>query len=139
MKKCPNCGKMNLDKAAVCKECQCEIDHIVSGAFEIKRPEKAKNDKDEVQYTVIKETDYYKERLEPAWEYPDPDDQWLFAETVKEYVGTKYDILYVFADNTYKEMRGQSSVPEYALAMARTNIGYHEAKCRLKKRWWWQK
>ena len=34
MKKCPNCGKMNLDKAGVCKECQCEIDCVAPGTFE---------------------------------------------------------------------------------------------------------
>ena len=139
MKKCPNCGKMNLDKAEVCMDCQCEIDHIAPGAFSIKKPKQTKIDKDDVQYTIIKETDYYKERLEPAWEYPDSDDQWLFAETVTEYVGTKYDILYVFADHTYKEMRGLSQIPESALSMARTNIGYDEAKCWLKKRWFWMK
>ena len=33
MKKCPNCGKMNLDKAEVCKECQCEIHNVVPGTF----------------------------------------------------------------------------------------------------------
>ena len=31
---------------------------------------------------IIKEIDIYKEHLEPAWEYPNPDDQWIFAETV---------------------------------------------------------
>ena len=35
MKKCPNCGKMNLDKADVCKECQCEIDCVAPGTFAI--------------------------------------------------------------------------------------------------------
>lgn len=33
MKKCPNCGKMNLDKANVCKECQCEIHDVAPGTF----------------------------------------------------------------------------------------------------------
>lgn len=36
MKKCPNCGKMNLDKANVCKECQWEIHDVESGTFEVK-------------------------------------------------------------------------------------------------------
>lgn len=35
MKKCPNCGKMNLDKSDVCKECQCEIDCVAPGTFAI--------------------------------------------------------------------------------------------------------
>lgn len=33
MKKCPNCGKMNLDKAEVCKGCQCEIHDVAPGTF----------------------------------------------------------------------------------------------------------
>ena len=37
VKKCPNCGKMNLDKANVCAECQCEIHDIAAGTF--KAPE----------------------------------------------------------------------------------------------------
>jgi hypothetical protein len=53
-------------------------------------------------YTIIKEIDLYKEHLKPAWEYPNRDDQWLFAETVSEYVGTEYDVLYVYDDNTYQ-------------------------------------
>ena len=42
MKKCPNCGKMNLDNACVCKECQCEIHNVSPGTFkhaEIKQSE----------------------------------------------------------------------------------------------------
>lgn len=35
MKKCPHCGKMNLDKADVCKECQCEIHNVAPGTFKI--------------------------------------------------------------------------------------------------------
>ena len=99
----------------------------------------AKPDKDEILFTVIKQIDYYKEHLEPAWEYPVPDDQWLFAETVTEHVGTKFDILCVFADETYKEIRGLSQVPEDAWEKARTNIDYHQVKRRYKKRWWWMK
>ena len=38
MKKCPHCGKMNLDKAEVCKACQCEINHIAPGTFKIEEP-----------------------------------------------------------------------------------------------------
>ena len=37
MKRCPNCGKMNLDRANVCKECQCEIHDVTPGTF--KAPE----------------------------------------------------------------------------------------------------
>lgn len=48
MKKCPNCGKMNLDKADVCKVCQGEIHDVVPGTFEIKnntsQPENEKKD-----------------------------------------------------------------------------------------------
>lgn len=33
MKKCPNCGKMNLDKTNVCKACQCEIYDVAPGTF----------------------------------------------------------------------------------------------------------
>ena len=45
MKKCPNCGKMNLDKAAVCKECQCEIYNVASGTFTTpKAPNTVKED-----------------------------------------------------------------------------------------------
>lgn len=88
---------------------------------------------DKVQYTIIKETDYYEDRLEPAWIYPDPNDQWLFAETIREYVGTKYDILYVFADNTYIERCGLREVPPEAMSLSRS-LNYDETKRRLKKR-----
>ena len=40
MKKCPNCGKMNLDKAEVCKECQCEIHDTAQGTFKTPKPQK---------------------------------------------------------------------------------------------------
>lgn len=86
-------------------------------------------------YTIIKEIDLYKEHLEPAWEYPNPDDQWLFAETVKEYVGTEYDVLYVYEDNTYKEVRGLRNVPESVLQIARNDLSYDDTKRRLKRRW----
>jgi len=85
-------------------------------------------------YTIIKEIDLYKEHLEPAWEYPDSNDQWLFAETVQEYVGTKYDILYVYDDNTYKEVRGVKRVPVAALNISRNDLSYDDTKHRLKKR-----
>lgn len=85
-------------------------------------------------YTIIKEIDLYEERLEPAWEYPDRDDQWLFAETIREYVGTEYDVLYVYDDNTYKEERGLKRVPESVLRIARNELSYDETKRRLKRR-----
>ena len=90
-------------------------------------------------YTVIKEIELYKERLEPAWEYPNPDDQWLFAETVSEYVGTEYNILYVYDDNTYKEVLGLKRVPESAWKIAKAGVSYDETKSRLKRRWFWKK
>ncbi len=90
-------------------------------------------------FTIIKEIDLYEERLEPAWEYPNPDDQWLFAETIKEYVGTKYDILYVYDDNTYREVKGITSIPDDVLQMARDDLSYDDTKRKLKKRWFWQK
>lgn len=86
-------------------------------------------------YTIIKEIELYKEHLEPAWEYPDPDDQWLFAETEREYVGTEYDVLYVYDDNTYKEVRGLKCVPDSVLEIARTDLSYDETKSQLKRRW----
>ena len=85
-------------------------------------------------YTIIKEIDVYKERLEPAWELPDSNSQWLFAETVREYVGVEYDVLYVYDDNTYKEKRGLKRVPESVLQIARNDLDYDYAKRRLKKR-----
>lgn len=39
MKKCVNCGKMNLNNATVCKECQCEV----FADFEIREPKKKVN------------------------------------------------------------------------------------------------
>lgn len=86
-------------------------------------------------YTIIKEINLYKESLEPAWEYPDPNDQWLFAETVKEYVGTEYDVLYVYDDNTYKEVRGLKRVSDSVLQISRNDLNYDDTKHRLKKRW----
>ena len=90
-------------------------------------------------YAIIKEIDLYEERLEPAWEYPDADDQWLFAETVSEYVGTEYNVLYVYDDNTYKEKCGLRSVPESVLQIARNDLSYDDTKRRLKRRWFWKK
>lgn len=90
-------------------------------------------------YTIIKEIELYKERLEPAWEYPDPNDQWLFAEKVNEYVGTEYNVLYVYDDNTYKEVRGLKSVPASALNIARDDLDYDDTKRRLKKRWFFKR
>ena len=85
-------------------------------------------------YTIIKEIDLYKEHLEPAWEYSNPDDQWLFAETVNEYVGTEYNVLYVYDDDTYKEVRGLKRVPESVLRISRDDLSYDAMKRRLKKR-----
>lgn len=86
-------------------------------------------------FTIIKEIDLYEERLEPAWEYPDPDDQWLFAETIREYIGTEYDVLYVYDDNRYKEKRGLKRVPQDALRTARFDLSYDDTKRRLRRRW----
>ena len=88
-----------------------------------------------LSYTIIKEIDLYEEHLEPAWEYPNPDDQWLFAETIKEYVGTEYDILYVYDDDTYKETKGLKQVPASALQIARNDLSYDSTKLSLKRRW----
>ena len=85
-------------------------------------------------YTIIKEIDLYEERLEPAWELPNRDAQWLFAEEVKEYVGVEYDVLYVYDDNTYREVRGLKRVPESVLQISRNDLSYDAAKRRLKKR-----
>ena len=90
------------------------------------------------KYTIIKEIDLYEERLEPAWEYPNPDDQWLFAETISEYVGTVYDVLYVYDDGTYKEVQGLKQVPSSALKMARDDLSYDDTKSRLKHRAFWK-
>ena len=89
-------------------------------------------------YAIIKEIDVYEERLEPAWEYPRRDDQWLFAETVEEYVRTEYNVLYVYEDNTYKEVEGLRSVPPSVKRIARDDLSYDETKLRLKKREWWK-
>ena len=86
------------------------------------------------KYTIIKEVNLYEERLEPAWEYPNPDDQWLFAEEVNEYVGTEYDVLYVYDDNTYREVCGLKSVPKEALKIARDDLSYDDTKSNLKNR-----
>ena len=86
-------------------------------------------------YTIIKEIDVYKERLEPAWELSDADAQWLFAETVNEYVRTEYNVLYVYDDNTYRETRGLRRVPKKVLQIARYGLSYDDTKRRLKRRW----
>ena len=85
-------------------------------------------------FTIIQEVNLYEERLEPAWEYPNPDDQWLFAETVREYVGVEYNVLYVYDDNTYKEKVGLKRVPKDALRIARNDLDYDDIKHRLKRR-----
>lgn len=90
-------------------------------------------------YTIIKEIDLYEERLEPAWEYPNRDDQWLFAETISEYVGTEYDVLYVYDDGTYKEVRGIKSVPNSVWETSRQDLSYDETKGKLRKRRFWHK
>lgn len=50
MKKCPNCGKMNLDKADVCKECQCEIHDVAPGTFKIAETDKTEERKKITNY-----------------------------------------------------------------------------------------
>ena len=90
-------------------------------------------------YTIIKEIDIYKERLAPAWEYPDSDDQWLFAEKIKEYVGTVYDVLYVYDDDTYKVVRGLRQLPQAVLDASCDNLSYDDTKRKLKKRWFFKK
>jgi hypothetical protein len=90
------------------------------------------------KYAIIKEIDLYEERLEPAWEYPNPDDQWIFAEKITEYVGTEYDVLYVYDDNTYKETRGLKRIPKSASQMARNDLSYDDTKSRLKRRSFWK-
>ena len=90
-------------------------------------------------YTIIKEIEIYKESLEPAWEYPDPDDQWLWAETVRKHVGTEYDVLYVYDDGTYKEQRGLKVVPAPVLKVARYDLSYDDTKSGLKRRWGFRK
>jgi hypothetical protein len=85
-------------------------------------------------YIIIKEVNLYEERLEPAWEYPNRNDQWLFAEKVKEHVGTEYDILYVYADNTYREAQGMKTIPESVWECSRNDLDYDEVKSSLKKR-----
>lgn len=90
-------------------------------------------------YTIIKEIDLYEERLEPAWELSNPDSQWLFAKTVNEYVGKRYDVLYVYDDNTYKEVCGLKRVPKKLLNISRNDLSYDDTKRRLKRRWFWQR
>lgn len=82
-------------------------------------------------YAVIKQIDLYEEHLEPAWEYPNPDDQWLFAETVKEHVGTEFNVLYVYDDGTYRESRGLKEIPPDALKIARTDLDYDKVRSSL--------
>lgn len=92
-------------------------------------------------YAIIKEIELYKERLEPAWEYPDHDDQWLFAETVREYAGTQYDVLFVDDNNRYREYRGvsdKSRVFQEAKRIARNDLSYDDAKARLRKKSFWR-
>ena len=143
MEKCPKCGSQNIqiqknvllylydkpttaEQVVICLECG-YLSQVIG------------RNKAELICTIIKETDLYKERLEPAWEYPNPDDQWLFAKTVEEYVGTEYDVLYVYDDNTYKEERGLTKIPESVLATARNDLDYDEVKRGMKKRSFWKK
>lgn len=85
------------------------------------------------RYTVIQEVDVYREELNPAWEYSNPDDQWLFAETVNVYVGKKYNVLYILNDGRYIEQRGLSDVPKKALRMARSDLDYETIKNQLNR------
>lgn len=52
MKKCVNCGKMNLNNATVCKECQCEV----FAEFEIKEPKKLENIEDTEHREKLRES-----------------------------------------------------------------------------------
>lgn len=85
-------------------------------------------------YIIIKETELFRERLEPAWEHSDSDDQWLFAETVSEYFGTEYDLLYVYEDGTYREVRGLRKIPDGLPCPVRNDLDYDSVKRTLKKR-----
>ena len=142
-KKCPRCGSQNVqiqknvllylydkpttvEQVVICLECG-YISQVIG------------HNKAELIFTIIKEIDVYKERLEPAWEYPNPDDQWLFAETVKEYVGAEYDVLYVYDDNTYKEERGLKLLPKSVKEKVRNDLDYDEVKSSMKKRSFWKK
>ena len=87
------------------------------------------------RYILIKEIDIYQETLEPAWEYPNPDDQWIFGEWVDEYLRTEYNLLFVFDDNSYKETVGLRRVPKAALQKQRCDLDYDETKQTLKRRW----
>lgn len=86
-------------------------------------------------YTVIKQIDHYNERLEPAWEYPNPDDQWLHAETITEYVGTTYNVLYVYDDGKYDVCIDLESVPDSAWENARTDLDYDKVLDSLLPPW----
>lgn len=55
MKKCPNCGKMNLDKADVCKECQCEISDVKPGTFKTQNTQEEKEKKTSAKVTNHKQ------------------------------------------------------------------------------------
>ena len=142
-KQCPRCGSENVqiqkdvlmylydkpttaEQVVICLDCG-YLSQVIG------------RNKAEVIFTIIKEIDLYKERLEPAWEYPNPDDQWLFAEPVTEYVGTEYDVLYVYDDNTYKEERGLKFLPQSVRSMAQNDLDYDEVKSNLKKRSFWKK
>lgn len=86
-------------------------------------------------YTVIKQIDLYEEHLEPAWEYPDPNDQWLFAETIKEYVGTEFNVLYVYDNGKYEELRGLKEIPPAALEIVRADLNYDKVLDSLVNPW----
>ena len=72
----------------------------------------------------------------PAWEYPDPDDQWIHATSVNELVRTQYDILIVNDDGTYKEHKSVakwSRTYKEASLIRRNDLDYDETKEKLKK------
>lgn len=142
-KRCPRCGSQNIqiqknvllylydkpttaDQLVICLQCG-YISELIG------------RNKAELICTIIKEIDLYKESLEPAWGYPNPDHQWLFAETVTEHVGTEYDVLYMYDDNTYKEVRGMKQVPDSVWQMARNDLDYDEVKRNMKKRSFWKR
>ena len=101
-------------------------------AIAVARKKRLKN----CQYTVVQEVDLYREELHPAWEYPDSDDQWLFAETVRIRTGTEYNVLYVLQNGRYVEQHGLRQVPDQVSEKARGGVSYQETKAKL-KHWFW--
>ena len=57
-----------------------------------------------------------------------------FAETVSEYIGTEYDLLYVYEDGTYREVRGLRKIPDGLPCPVRDDLDYDSVKRTLKKR-----